>query len=86
MAGNIVSHGFKKDRKSHSVDLRISLKEQNMILRIKDDCIPFNPSERRKISNPDDVTENIGIRMVFSLAKDVQYQNILGMNALTIVL
>lgn len=86
MAGNIVSHGFEKDHKRHSVDLRIALKDENLILRIKDDCIPFNPSERRKIADPDDITKNIGIRMVFSLAKDVQYQNILGMNALTIVL
>lgn len=86
MAGNIVSHGFEKDHKRHSVDLRIALKDENLILRIKDDCIPFNPSERRKIVDPDDITKNIGIRMVFSLAKDVQYQNILGMNALTIVL
>ena len=86
MAGNIVTHGFEKDRKRHSVDLRIAYKDENLILRIKDDCIPFDPSERRKIVDPEDITKNIGIRMVFSLAKDIQYQNILGMNALTILL
>ena len=86
MAGNIVSHGFRKDQKSHSVDLRIAYKNQDLILRIKDDCIPFDPSERAKILDPEDITRNIGIRMVFSLARDVQYQNILGMNALTILL
>ena len=86
MAGNIVSHGFRKDRKSHSVDLRIAYKNDDLILRIKDDCIPFDPSERRKIIDPEDITKNIGIRMVFSLAKDIQYQNILGLNALTILL
>ena len=86
MAGNIVSHGFRKDQKAHSVDLRIACKGQDLILRIKDDCIPFDPSERRKILDPEDVTRNIGIRMVFSLARDIRYQNILGMNALTILL
>ena len=84
MAGNIVSHGFRKDSKSHSVDLRIVYKDQDLILRIKDDCVPFDPSERRKIVDPEDRTKNIGIRMVFSLTQDIQYQNILGMNALTI--
>ena len=86
MAGNIVLHGFSKDRKQHSVDLRIAWKNQDLILRIKDDCIPFDPSERRKIVTPEDITKNIGIRMVFSMAKEIQYQNILGMNALTILL
>jgi anti-sigma regulatory factor (Ser/Thr protein kinase) len=86
MAGNIVSHGFRKDQKHHSADLRISFKNQDLILRIKDDCIPFDPSERREMMDPEDITKNIGIRMVFSLARDVQYQNILGLNALTILL
>ena len=27
---------------------------------------------------------NIDIRMIFSMAKDVQYQNILGLNVLTV--
>ena len=86
MAGNIVSHGFRKDQKSHSVDLRVAYKGEELILRIKDDCIPFDPSERQKILYPEDVTRNIGIRMVFSLAREIRYQNILGMNALTILL
>jgi anti-sigma regulatory factor (Ser/Thr protein kinase) len=86
MAGNIVSHGFGKDGKQHSVDIRIAYKNQDLILRIKDDCIPFDPSERREIFDPEDITKNIGIRMVYSLARSVQYKNILGMNALTILL
>ena len=86
MAGNIVTHGFRKDRKRHSVDLRIAYKNGDLILRIKDDCIPFDPSERQKIVDPEDITKNVGIRLVFSLARDIQYQNILGMNALTILL
>jgi anti-sigma regulatory factor (Ser/Thr protein kinase) len=86
MAGNIVSHGFQKDRKRHSVDIRIVCKNQNLILRIKDDCVPFDPAERLKMVNPEDITKNVGIRMVYSLAQDIQYKNILGMNALTIQL
>ena len=84
MAGNIVDHGFTKDRKTHSIDVRIVHKDDTVILRIKDDCVPFDPGERKTISENDDVTKNIGIRMVFRIADDVQYQNILGLNVLTI--
>ena len=84
MAGNIVDHGFSKDSKSHSVDVRVVHKGDDVILRIKDDCVPFDPGERQKLAEDDDVTKNIGIRMVFKIARDVQYQNILGLNVLTI--
>ena len=84
MAGNIVDHGFTKDSKSHSVDVRVVHKDDDVILRIKDDCVPFDPGERQKLADGDDVTKNIGIRMVFRTARDVQYQNILGLNVLTI--
>ena len=84
MAGNVVAHGFTKDTKKHTVDVRVAHKEEEVILRIKDDCVPFDPGERRQMAENDDITKNIGIRMVFQMAKDVQYQNILGLNVLTI--
>ena len=84
MAGNIVDHGFTKDKKRHSVDVRVVHKDGDVILRLKDDCVPFNPGERQKLTEGDDITKNIGIRMVFKMASDVQYQNILGLNVLTI--
>ena len=84
MAGNIVAHGFTKDRKKHSIDVRVVHKDDEAILRIKDDCTPFDPGERRKIAEDGDLTRNIGIRLVFKIARDVQYQNLLGLNVLTI--
>ena len=84
MAGNIVEHGFEKDNKKHYVDIRVVHKDDDVILRIKDDCVPFDPGERIKMAENDDLTRNIGIKMVFRTSKDVQYQNILGLNVLTI--
>ena len=84
MAGNIVEHGFEKDNKKHSVDVRVVYKDGNVILRIKDDCKAFDPGERRQLSSNDDITKNIGIRMVYGMMKDVSYQNILGLNVLTV--
>ncbi|MBQ7473428.1 MAG: ATP-binding protein [Oscillospiraceae bacterium] len=84
MAGNVIDHGFTKDRKSHAVDVRVVHKDSDVILRLKDDCVPFDPGERQKLAENADPTKNIGIRMVFRIARDVQYQNILGLNVLTI--
>ncbi len=84
MAGNIVEHGFSRDNRAHSIDVRVVHKNGNIILRIKDDCAPFDPAERQKLAEAEDITKNVGIRMVFAMASDVNYQNILGLNVLTI--
>ena len=84
MVSNIIAHGFTKDKKTHSVDVRVALKNGDIILRIKDDCLPFDPSEQQKLAEPEDLTKNIGIRMVFRMASEVKYQNILGLNVLTV--
>ncbi len=85
MAGNVIEHGFNKKHGPHSVDIRVVHdNDDSLILRISDDCVPFNPAERKEIIDPEDKTKNIGIRMVYSIAKKGDYQNILGMNVLTI--
>ena len=84
MAGNVVLHGFNKDSRPHSVDIRVVYKDASVILRIRDDCVPFDPEERQKIFDPEDITKNIGIRMVYKMADDITYNNILGLNVLTI--
>lgn len=58
----------------------------DIILRIKDNAIPFNPAERKDMLDPDDPVKNIGIRMVYGSAREVQYQNMLGLNVLTILI
>ena len=84
MAGNVVEHGFTKDSRSHTVDLRVTHKGKDVILRVKDDCIPFDPGERLRMAQPEDAVKNIGLKILFQTAKDVQYQNILGLNVLTV--
>ena len=83
MAGNIVAHGFTKDRKSHRIDIRAVFKGNDLILRIRDDCVPFDPEERSKLTDPEDKIKNLGIRMVYQAAREVEYQSVLGLNVLT---
>ena len=83
MAGNIVTHGFSKDRKKHSVDIRVIHIRNELILRIRDNCAAFNPTEYARIMEAGELGKNVGIRLVYGMAGDVSYQNLLGMNVLT---
>ena len=84
MVVNVVEHGFVKDNKNHSVDIRVVCKNDSVIIRIKDDCQPFDPAERNHLAKNGDAVSNIGIRMVYSIAEEIQYHNIFGLNVLTI--
>ena len=84
MAGNIVEHGFTLDKKIHSVDIRVVNKNDDLILRLKDDCAPFDPAARRNMLDPEDPAKNIGIRMVYGMTDKIEYHNILGLNVVTI--
>lgn len=86
MAGNVVTHGFSKDKKHHSIDVRVVHHDDNVILRIRDNCKEFNPAERAKINEDTTDGRNIGIRMVYRIADEVAYRNLLGLNVLTIKL
>ena len=84
MAGNVVTHGFTKDNRSHSVDIRVIYIGDQLTLRIRDNCKFFDPSEHTKVLSEDDEVKNIGIRLVYKISKEVDYQNLLGLNVLTI--
>ena len=83
-AGNIVEHGFTKDNRRHSIDIRVVHKNDDVIMRVKDDCVPFDPETRRQLNDPGNRMKNIGIRIVYQSAQSVEYHNILGLNVLTI--
>ena len=84
MALNIFQHGFPARRRYHSVDLRVIIREDTVLLRIKDNGIPFNPEERAALVREDSPYKNIGTRIVHGLAAQVSYQNLMGLNVLTI--
>ena len=86
MVTNIIEHGFTKDDKQHSIDVRLVAKGDELILRVRDDCVRFNVKEKGENwkERPDDVVKNIGIRMTMAMAKDLKYVNTLGTNTLLI--
>ena len=93
LAENIVRHGFK-DNKNHSVDIRISYVNEEIIICLKDDGIPFNTAEAAKLFGSEDDEQkgakpafhNIGLRLVNQMSKSMAYQNTFSLNILTIVI
>lgn len=84
MANNIVTHGFKQG-KDNQIDIRLVCKQDELIIRIRDNCVGFDPVKYYQMTKPDmdDPTKHIGIRMVFKMTRDVKYVNSLGLNCLT---
>ncbi|MBR5098452.1 MAG: hypothetical protein IK091_04435, partial [Spirochaetales bacterium] len=71
-------------KKIHSVDIRVAKKNDELILRLKDDCVKFDPAARKDMLDPEDPAKNIGIRMVYGMTDKIEYHNILGLNVITI--
>ena len=83
MAGNIVDYGFE-DGKNHFVDVRIIVKGEQVIIRMRDDCRTFDPKKWAEIHNPEDHAAHIGIRLVKSISTEFDYVNVLKLNNLII--
>lgn len=84
MTSNIVAHGFTKDNREHSVDVRLLFKGEKRMIRIRDNCLHFDPLRYLDLHKTDDPTAHIGIRMVMKTVKNANYVNSLGLNNLTL--
>ena len=80
---NILEYGFN-DGQKHSIDIRIVIKGEEVIIRFRDDCRAFNPKKWYEFHNPEDLTAHIGIRLVSKIAKEFKYINVLKLNNLII--
>ena len=83
MAGNVITHGFSDGRK-HFLDIRLTVKDQMITIRLRDDCISFDPKKRMEQYRPEDSVKNIGIRMITGLTNEIFYQGNAGINTLLI--
>ena len=79
MAGNIVDYGFD-DGKKHFVDVRIIIKGEQVTIRLRDDCRPFDPKRWAEIHRPEDPTKHIGIRLCKKISTEFDYVNALKLN------
>jgi anti-sigma regulatory factor (Ser/Thr protein kinase) len=81
MAVNVITHGFTNGKQTLSVRLFVE-RDHTLTLRFRDDGTSFDLIEFRKLTetNTDDPAHNIGIRIVFGLAKKVNYYASFKMN------
>ncbi len=86
MTVNIITHGFSKDRLSHNIDVRVILEEDSQVIRIRDNCVGFDPTSYLELHRSDDPAAHIGLRMVMGMVREAAYVNTLGLNNLTLVL
>ena len=87
MANNIVEHGFTKDqKKDHAIDIRLIFKDDKRLIRLRDNCVNFDPVAYMDLHKTDDPTLHIGIRLVMKMVKSANYVCSLGLNNLTLVL
>ena len=82
MAIMIIDAGFG-DGKAHSIDIKLFVKDRQITIRLRDDCKAFDATQRNAIMHPEDNLSNVGIRIVNSIAKDINYYSTLDMNYLT---
>lgn len=84
MAGNVIRHGFTADKKNHYLNARVVYLDDTVLLRLKDDCQTFDPSQLADFVSAESEFNSIGLKMVYKIADEVSYQNLLGLNVLTI--
>ena len=82
MAANVVQHGFSKDAKEHHLSVRLMHKNEQWILRFRDDCSAFDPINYVPAEGESDA---LGIRLVLALADDIRYTYSMSLNNLMIV-
>ena len=82
LAGVLSEHGFS-DGKTHNINARLVSKGDELIIRMRDDCKPFNMTEYYKMVR-NDIEQSAGMAIIMNKSKEVQYTNTLGTNNLIV--
>ena len=66
--------------------MRLVLEDNDRVIRIRDNCIHFDPTRYLELHQTSDPVAHVGIRMVMRMVKEANYVNPLGLNNLTLVM
>ena len=77
LAVNIARYGYKRTRPSY-IDISLTKSDDKLLLRVRDDGVPFNPTEYA----PDEADEFLmgGIEMIRRITSGLTYTRVLNMN------
>ena len=80
----LAEHGFK-DGKPHTINTRLVAKNEDLIIRMRDDCKSLNFTEYYKfINTPEEKEKEPGLEIIMHMAKEVIYTPTFGANNLII--
>ncbi|WP_186843710.1 MATE family efflux transporter [Acetobacterium tundrae] len=77
---NIITHGFKKNGENF-IDIRLSIVDTDLVLRLRDDGEPFNPIAYLSEFGTE---KSLGLKLVNEMATDFNYSYILNFNNILI--
>ena len=77
MISNIIKYGYK-NKKQNFIDVNLKKIDNTLILRIRDDGMPFDPT-KYEVDN-DQIYTTSGIKLVESITNKMQYMRILNLN------
>ena len=81
---NTIIHGFSAG-KNNRIEVRLVVKDEEAVLRIRDNCGKFNPKRYYEtVYKSENKEDSIGIRMVMEMAKDISYTSTLKLNNICI--
>lgn len=83
LAKNVVMYGFNGKHTYH-LDVRLCVKNGNMMLRLRDDCKKFSPVDYMNQFSNRRSDKGYGITLISNLATDMKYLNTLGLNIVQI--
>lgn len=78
---NIIEHGFEHKNRLSAAEIRVTVSGDDLILRVRDNGVEFNlNSIARIVMDDQDPYANMGIKMIVSSAKKIDYYRSWGMN------
>lgn len=81
MISNIIVYGYNS-HKQNFIDINFKIISDKIVLRIRDDGVPFDPTKYDFDNN--DNYSTMGIKMVLDLTDNMQYMRIINLNNTTI--
>lgn len=75
---NTVTYGYKKNASHKYIDVNLKINDDTLILTIRDDGLPFDPTHYE--FDDDEQYSTVGIKLIKSLTDTMSYDRILNLN------
>ena len=77
MVSNIVTYGYKKGKQNY-IDISLKINKDSLVLRIRDDGLPFDPT-KYEFDNSENYSTS-GIQLISKLVDKMSYMRVLSLN------